>query len=197
MWNKVVPKCFPYLEDSVDSDTINFVVRYEPLDPSDEHIENNWIVLLSQVRQSFKLALLEHSLVVAVLVAPVDGTTVVLMGGTVEGVHFRGWVILPGVVHNNVHHKPHVTFLQGRTESWKFVDCPVFFVQSVEVLGPLAVLAVIEVENDGRDPDRVEPHAWDLVQLTSESSKCASTIGLKVRTGRIRFWRVWWLKSVH
>jgi len=41
MWNKVVPKCFPYLEDSVDSDTINFVVRYEPLDPSDEHIENN------------------------------------------------------------------------------------------------------------------------------------------------------------
>lgn len=98
------------------------------------------------------------------------------MAVLVERVHLRSRVLLARVVHYDVYHQPHVACLQGSREGGEVGFSAEVRVERLEVSGPIAVLAFVEVQHERGDPDRIESHVAYLVELSCKAQESASTV---------------------
>lgn len=73
------------------------------------------------------------------------------------------------MVGNDVHHHEQALGVAGTHKAHEVLLCPEVVVEFVEVSAPVAVVAPVVVVDDGGDPDGIEAHLDDVVEVGGES----------------------------
>lgn len=151
----------------------------------DESLTDVWVALV-EVGEAGKTAVLNLGIVhvvgnVAVAGAPV---AVVVVLGLVEGID-AAVVETDGasVVSNDVDHKVHPTAVECGLKALEVGLCAKLVVVGIEVLGPVAVIPVLGVGDHGADPNGVETHPLDVVEVALDTLPGTSAVLFEVAGG--------------
>lgn len=137
------------VEDGVEANSVDLLCRHEPLHPFEEQLFHLVVVLLSQVWQPLEPTEFELLLVVAVLVGTVNRAVGMVVRGLVERVDLGRVGLVTGVVDDHVDHHLHVALLHFGDERVLVSHRSELRVDLLEILGPVPVLAFVEVKHDG------------------------------------------------
>jgi hypothetical protein len=176
---KLRPEVLGNLGDGVNSQTIEAVGLNQIVNPVLEFTSDVgvWLIKIGQVSETtvFNLAL---------VVPVVDLAVTVVVVWLVEGGDLSKIITDRGdVVTDNIDHNPD-TFLMGSgNQLLEVVLCAEVAVDLVPVTGPVSVVATIAVVNGRWDPNSVEAHTLDVVQLTFEALESATAVVGKVCAG--------------
>ena len=173
--------------DSIDTDTINTVVLDKVTDPSVPCVDNVCVLGVDISKGHLAIAqpaLFNRRLVVEV-VAGLDEALLVEVGLRVEwreGAEIRRVLRRCHVVHHDVDHQVHTTVVQRLRERLEVVSRAKVRVQLGNVGRPVSMerLAVssrsLHILDNGRDPNSVETHALDVIQLLDDTLPCSATV---------------------
>jgi hypothetical protein len=175
------PEVLGHLGDGVNAEAVEAVGVDEVLDPVLE-LATDPLVLLVEVGEVGKAAVLNLTLVIEVG----NLAVVVVVVSRVVGSDLAK-VVSDGrdVVSNDVDHHPDVHGVGGGNEGLEVVGGSEVLVDGVPVAGPVAVVSGVEVVNNGADPDGVESHTLDVVQVVLNTLEGSTAVVAEVTAGAI------------
>ena len=80
------------------------------------------------------------------------------------------------MVCNNVYHDPHVFIVSGLYEILQVIRGAEVGVGFLPVCGPVSMVAAVDVVDNRRDPDGVETHALNVVQIVDHALVVTSAV---------------------
>ena len=167
------------LWNGVDSDTIEAVVADDTSDPLLEVVADEGVALI-EVWQVSQSAVLNLGLVVPVL----DLAVTVEVLGLVEWVELTvvssDWA---SVVGDDVDHHPDALVVGSLDELLEVVLRTEVGVEVLPVTGPVSVVATIGVVHNWGDPDGIESHSLDVVELLDHTLVVSTTVVAEVGAG--------------
>jgi len=84
------------------------------------------------------------------------------------------------MVCDNVDHHPDTLVMGSTYQCFEVILGSEVMVHFFPVSGPVAVVSTVVVFNDGGDPNSVEAHSFDVVQLVCHSLPCAAAVSTEV-----------------
>ena len=165
------PEVLGDFRDSVDTDTVEAVCINDSLNPVLE-VLTDVAVSLIEIGETSETAVLDGPLVV-----PVDITIRVIVVSLVEGVKLTEIVSNRStVVSDNIDHHPDVLGVSGIDKSLQVISGTEVCVNTIPVSGPVAVIATIEVIDNWGDPDSIEAHTLDVIQVVDHALIVTTTV---------------------
>jgi len=167
------PEVLGYLWDGVDSDSIELKVLDQLVDPTLELIANP-IVLLLEIGKTSEPAVLDLTLVAPV----VDGAVIMIMICAVEWVHLTPVVAWNWchVVGNNINHNIHSFSMGSSNQALQIVVGTKVVIGLSPIFGPVSMITICPVVDDGRNPDCIKSHAFDVVEMVLDALPGTTTI---------------------
>lgn len=178
----LAPESGVNFRDSINSKTINVVSLDEVLNPVDEVVADIRVVLV-EISKTSKSAMLDvvHVLVTEVTIG--DNAVRVIVFRFVEGNIFR--VVLISVTHvitDDVDHNPDISLVTSVDKRLETISTTEFGVDFSHVLSSVTVECVGIVIRDRRNPDSIEAHTKDVVEIVFNTLEVTTTIvGLSVQ----------------
>ena len=87
-------------------------------------------------------------------------------------------------MYSHIEHDPHPPTVALGHQILQVRLRPKVLVDLANVLLPVAMVTIVCLSGDGRDPDGVCPETLDVVQLPGDAREGAIAVGAEVRTGR-------------
>jgi len=180
---ELLPEGLLDFSDSVDAEAIA-VISSDLLDVLDQLLADESIGLV-EIRKARETAVLDFRLVIPVLdvAASRAAVAIVVVVNAVEGDELVVPAIGLGVTHvvaDDIDHKIHATVFEGVVQVDKVIKSTKVFIDSSDILGPVAMIALVSVLNNRTDPDSIEAHALDVVELVYDTLEHATAISGKV-----------------
>ena len=164
-WTELSPEVLWHLWDGVDSDSIESEFGHKVLDPVLE-LASNPVILLLEIWKVGKSAVLDLPLVSEIG----DLASWMVMISGVE------WADLPEVLANwgnmvgdDVNHHVDVSLVASVDETLEVILRTESIVDLVPVTGPVSVVSLVEVVDDWSNPDGVEAHSLDVIEMVLET----------------------------
>jgi hypothetical protein len=177
---KFIPEILRNFGDGIDSQTIEAVGLNHEINPVLELTSyvRVWLIKIGQISETAVFNL--------ILVVPVvDLAVTVVVVWLVEGGNLS--VILTNrgnVISDNIDHNPDTFLVCGGNQVLEVLSWTKVAVGLVPVAGPVSVVATITVIDGRWDPNSIEAHALNVVQLTFEALESATAVVGKVVAGR-------------
>jgi hypothetical protein len=166
------PEVFWYLWDGIDSDSIESVVIDEVLDPVLE-LSSDPVVFLVKIWEVCKSAVLNLPLVSPII----DGAIGVVMIWRVEWLNRAEIVSNWGnVVSDNIDHDVDVLIVAGLDKALEVIGRSEVVVGLGPVSTPVAMISWLLVIDNWRDPDGIESHTLDVIEMVDHSLVGTSTV---------------------
>jgi len=80
------------------------------------------------------------------------------------------------MVGNNIDHDPDVFLMASVNQLDEFFRSTEVLVDLIEVAGPISVVATGSVGDDWRDPDSVESHTLNVVQIVQDALESTTAV---------------------
>jgi hypothetical protein len=104
-------------------------------------------------------------------------TPVVVVAGIVEGsVDSEICIEVAHVIGDDVYHDEDASFVTGINQIDEIFFGAEVVVEFVNVSGPISVISSVAVVDDRGNPDGIEAHAVDIVQIVDDSSIASTAI---------------------
>ena len=175
------PEILGHLRDGVDSDAVEGVLVNKILDPALQ-VGTHVGVALIKVGEACEAAVFHLPLVVPV----VNVTVLVVVFLLVQGVDLAEVVAYRGnMVGDHVYHYPDVSLMALADEVLEGGLVSEVLVEPFPVLGPVAVVAAVQVVHYGGDPDGVEAQVLDVVQVLHDAVIGTSAVVVQVAAGGV------------
>ena len=149
----------------VNTNAVEVVLADEIPNPLDEVVPDEGQLLL-EIREAAKTTVLQLPLVLPVC----DLAVVMVVALIVEGPHagevldlglFVGWNVAD-VICDDINHDEDVHFMRTFNQTFEILLAAEFLIDFLEMLGPVSVVALAIVLDDGRNPDGVKTHVFDV-----------------------------------
>lgn len=171
-WPKFTPEIFTDLRDSVNSDPIEAIIRYEISNPGLE-LGSDICVVLIQIGQVSQAAVLNVTLVIPVGDLAVGVVVYCLVvGGDLSVVSTDR----SHVIGNNINHNPDSFGVGGVNEVFKLLSSAEVRVDLVPVFSPVAMVSTRRVSHNRRNPNSVKSHSSDVVELICDTNEGSTTV---------------------
>lgn len=168
----LLPEVLFDFRNGIDSNTIELIGVDQVFDPVLE-ISSDVSVILVEIWEVSKSAVLDLPLVVPVY----DITFVVVVLGLVEWVDLAevhaNWC---NVVGDNIDHDVHVLGVSCFDEVLKIIIGTEVIVGLLPIGGPVSVITITVVVNDWGDPDGVEAHTLNVIEVVGDTVPGSSTV---------------------
>jgi len=177
----LLPEVLGDFRNSIDSNTIELIGVDQVFDPVLE-IASDVRVILVEIWEVSKSAVFDLS-----LVAPVcDLAIVVVMLGLVERVDLAevhaDWC---NVVGDNIDHDVHVLGVSSFHEVLEIIVRAEVIVGLLPIGGPVSVISITVVVNNWRDPDGVETHTLDVIEVLGNTVPGSSAVVGEIGTSSV------------
>jgi len=184
---KLLPEGLLNLSDCVDTQAIA-VVGCEFFDVLDEILADERVGLI-QIRKARETAVFDLGLVVPVLDVAASWTAIAIMVvfNAVEGDEITVASVLLGVTHvvtNDINHEVHATVMEGILQVDEVRKSTEVLVDSGDVLGPVSMIALVGVLDDGADPDCIKAHTLDVVEFIHDALEHTATVSGQIARRR-------------
>jgi len=165
--------------NSVDTDSVKVVLLDDVMYPVFEGLANPRVVLI-KVGQVSQAAVLDVTWVIPVG----DLAVAVIVVSRVKRIDLAV-VSTDGtnMVRDDIEHHPDVPGVSSIDEVGKILLATEVGVDGVPVLGPVAVISLANVVDDGRNPDGIESHALDVVKIVLNTLEGSATVHAEVGAG--------------
>jgi len=177
----LLPEVFTDFRNSIDSNTIELIGVDQVFDPVLE-ISSDVGVILVEIWEVSKSAVLDLPLVVPVC----DITSVVVVLSLVEWVNLAevhaNW---GNVVGDNIDHDVHVFIVSSFDEVLKILVGTEVIVGLLPIGGPVSVITITVVINDWRDPDGVETHTLNVIEVVGDTVPGSSAVVGEIRASSV------------
>ena len=165
------------LRDGVDTNTIETVGLDNTLDPVLEVLANVAVALI-KIGESSKTAVLDRP-----LVTPVDIAVIVIVVALIKRVELTEVITdRSAVVGDDVNHHPDISLMGSLDEILQVIGTTEIGVDLLPVASPVSVITTVEIIDDRRDPDGIETHTLDIVQVVDESLVVTAAVARKIIT---------------
>jgi len=173
------PEVFSNIGDGINSKSIKVVSLDKISDPLKESLLDKWVILV-KIRESTQPASFHAELILGIDVSAVR--VLVIVASIIEG--NNGGVVpvvdVSNVVSNDINHNPDVSFMADSDEFFKFLSGAKLFIDLIEVADPVAVVSSFSVSYDWGDPDSIEAHILNVVQVVLDALESSSTVVTEV-----------------
>lgn len=165
--------------NGVNADTVEVELLNKALNPVLEVLAYVRVVLI-KIGKISKTAVLDVALVVPV--SDLAITVVVLR--SIQGINL-GEVLSNGsnVVTNDVNHHPNTLGMGSLNQVVEVVLRAEVFVDLLPVAGPVAVVTRVQVVNDWRDPDSIETHTLNVIEVVGDSLESTTAVVRQIVAG--------------
>lgn len=179
--------------DGVDPDTVRGIVTNQIFDPTIQRRDNRRVFRIDVCKHQFLIpqpALLDIGLIVVIGYEALR----VEIGLGVERLEVGcelGWVrVADKMVHNDVEHKIHATFVEGGRERLEIIGGAVVAVYVKYIHGPIAMegfavrSGALNIGDNWRDPNGVEAHVLYVIEVVRYALPSTAAILLVVGVAR-------------
>lgn len=177
----LLPEVWFDFRNGINSNTIELIGVDQVFDPVLE-ISSDVIVILVEIWEVSKSAVLDLS-----LVAPVcDLAIIVIVLSLVERVDFAevhtNW---GNVVGDNIDHDVHVLIVSSFDEVLEILVRTEMIVGLLPIGSPVSVISITIVVNNWGDPDGVETHTLDVIEVVGDTVPGSTTVVGEIGTSSV------------
>ena len=173
---KLAPEPLRHFGNGVDSYPIDVVLADEISDPAEQG-GADVVVLLLEVGQLGQPAVLNPVLVVVGEVLVRNLAPVVVVAGVVERrINSEIGVQIAHMVGHHVHHHQNIPLVASAHKVNEILLTAEVVVESIEVSAPIAMIPPVAVIDDRGDPNGVEAHTLDIVQIVNYTPISSSAV---------------------
>ena len=80
------------------------------------------------------------------------------------------------VIGNHVHHDPNISLVASIDEINEILLGAKIIVKLIKISAPIPMIASIPVLDNGTDPDRIEPHSLNVIQVVLQTNVPTSAV---------------------
>jgi len=169
------PEVLGDIRDGIDSESIKVVGLNEVLNPFEDGLLDERMVLV-KIRKTTEPASFHTVLVSWVNMSAVEVVVVVFRLVEGDDSSVVPVIYITNVVGHNINHHPDVLFMANSDEFLEFFSSTEVLVDLIEIAGPVSVVTVGSVGDNRGDPNGIEAHTLDVVEIVLDSLEGTSTV---------------------